>query len=166
MTEGLDAAILAAIEEWRDVWREVGRLDDEDPAIGNTAERAIRLERKTARMPAMTPEGYHAKVEVIRKAEFDGDVLPGPLYIIAAAEERAPSAAPASEAQRPSSALRGDAPPDHVRLTARTTASLRNDPPLAGKCCLGMTRSQSQSPALQSQSDMQTRATAEKARKI
>ena len=76
MTEGLDAAILAAIEEWRDVWREVGRLDDEDPAIGNTAERAIRLERKTARMPAMTPEGYHAKVEVIRKAEFDGDVLP------------------------------------------------------------------------------------------
>ena len=46
MTESLDATLLAAIEEWRDVWRQVGRLDDEDPAIGGTAEKAIKLERK------------------------------------------------------------------------------------------------------------------------
>ncbi|MBV8922709.1 hypothetical protein [Bradyrhizobium sp.] len=88
MAESLDAALLSAIEEWRDVWREVGRLDDEDPAIGGTAEKAIRLERKIARMPAMTPEGYHAKVEVIRKAEFDEDVLLGIMFLLCGDAER------------------------------------------------------------------------------
>ena len=38
---------------------------------------AIRQERKIARMPAMTVEGYHAKIDTIRKSEFDDDMLSG-----------------------------------------------------------------------------------------
>jgi hypothetical protein len=70
-----DAALLAAIEDWKQTWREVYRLDDEAPGLDDAATKAVRLERKIARMPAMTVEGYHAKVEVVRAAEFDDDLL-------------------------------------------------------------------------------------------
>jgi hypothetical protein len=39
-------------------------------------------------MPAMTPEGYHAKVEVIRKAEFDEEVLLGIMFLLGRDAER------------------------------------------------------------------------------
>jgi hypothetical protein len=70
-----DAALLAAIEDWKQAWAEVRRLDDEAAGLEYAATRAVRLERQIARMPAITMEGYHAKVEVIRKAGFDDDLL-------------------------------------------------------------------------------------------
>jgi hypothetical protein len=43
---------------------------------------ANRQERKIARMPAMTVEGYHAKIDTIRKSEFDDDVLLGLMFLL------------------------------------------------------------------------------------
>jgi hypothetical protein len=70
-----DAALLAAIEDWKQAWGEVHKLEDDAPGLDDAATKAVRLERKIARMPAMTVEGYHAKVEVLRAAEFDDDLL-------------------------------------------------------------------------------------------
>jgi hypothetical protein len=70
-----DAALLAAIEDWKKAWSEVHRLDDEAAGLDDAARKAVRLERKIARMPAMTVEGCHAKVEVVRAAELDDDLL-------------------------------------------------------------------------------------------
>ena len=39
-------------------------------------------------MPAMTAEGYHAKIETIRKAEFDDDVLLGIMFLLGRDAER------------------------------------------------------------------------------
>jgi hypothetical protein len=75
-----DAALLAVIEDWKQAWAEVHRLDDEAPGLEYAATRAVRLERQIARMPAMTVEGYHAKVEVVRAAEFDDDLLLGIMF--------------------------------------------------------------------------------------
>jgi hypothetical protein len=50
---------------------------DDDPGIAAAAEKAIRQERKIARMPAMTVEGYHHKIGTISKSGFDDDVLLG-----------------------------------------------------------------------------------------
>jgi hypothetical protein len=83
-----DAELLAAIDEWKKAWREVRRLDDEDPALDVAAQKAIKLERKIARMPAMTAEGYRVKVEVIRKAEFDDEVLLGIMFLLGRDAER------------------------------------------------------------------------------
>ena len=63
-----DAELLAAIEEWKQAWGEIRRLDDEAPGLDVAAQKAIRLERKIARMPAMSTEGSQAKIEVIRAA--------------------------------------------------------------------------------------------------
>ena len=62
----LDAELFAAIDEWKSAWREISRLDDNDPGDAAAATKAIKLERKIARMPAMTAEGHHAKIEVER----------------------------------------------------------------------------------------------------
>jgi hypothetical protein len=70
-----DAALLAAIDDWKKAWSEVHRLDDEAPGLDDAATKAVRLQRKIARMPAMTVEGYHAKIEVVRAAGFDEDLL-------------------------------------------------------------------------------------------
>jgi len=51
--ENLDAELFAAIDECKQLWRKMGRLDDDDPGIA-AAEKAIRQERKIARTPAMT----------------------------------------------------------------------------------------------------------------
>jgi hypothetical protein len=77
-----DADLLAAIKEWKEAWGKVRRLDDEDPELDGTADKAIKLERKIARMRAMTTEGYHAKVEVIRKAEFEDEILLGIMFLL------------------------------------------------------------------------------------
>ena len=69
MLENLDAELFAAIDECKAALAEIGRLDDDDPGAA-----AIRQERKIARMPAMTVEGYHAKIDTIRKSEFDDDI--------------------------------------------------------------------------------------------
>jgi hypothetical protein len=84
----LDAVLFTAISECRQLWREIGRLDDEDPSVGIIAKKAIRLERKIARMPAMTAGGYHAKIETIRKAEFDDEVLLGIMFLLGRDAER------------------------------------------------------------------------------
>jgi hypothetical protein len=81
-------AFFAAINESKKTWGEVRRLDDEDPKLDVAARSPIKLERKIARMPAMTAEGYHAKVEVIRKAEFDDEVLPGIMFLLGRDAER------------------------------------------------------------------------------
>jgi hypothetical protein len=86
--ENLDAALLAAIEECKQFWREIGCLDDEDPGISVAADKAIRLERRIARMPAMTAEGYHAKIETIRKAEFDDEILLDIMFLLGRDAER------------------------------------------------------------------------------
>ena len=39
-------------------------------------------------MPAMTEEGYHAKIEVIRKAGFDDDVLFNIMFLLGRDAER------------------------------------------------------------------------------
>jgi hypothetical protein len=83
-----DAALLAAIEEWKEAWGEVRRLDDEAPALDGAAQRAIRLERKIARMPAMSPEGYQAKIEVIRAAELNEDLLLTIMFLLGRDAER------------------------------------------------------------------------------
>jgi hypothetical protein len=81
-------AELTAIDDWKKAWREVRRLDDEHPALDVTAQKAIKLERKIARMPALTAEGYRAKVEVIRKAEFDDEILLGIMFLLGLDAER------------------------------------------------------------------------------
>jgi hypothetical protein len=83
-----DADLLAAIEEWKQAWGTVRRLNDEDLDLDVAARKAIRLEQKIARMPAMTPEGYHAKVEVIREADFDDDELLGIMFLLGRDAER------------------------------------------------------------------------------
>ena len=83
-----DAALLAAIDDWRQAWSKVRRLDDEAPGLDVAADKAIRLERKIARMPAMSAEGYHAKIEVIGKAEFDDEVLLGIMFLLGRDAER------------------------------------------------------------------------------
>jgi hypothetical protein len=83
-----DIALFAAIDEWKKTWGEVRRLNDEDPKLDVVARSAIKLERKIARMPAMTAEGFHAKVEVIRKAEFDDEVLLGIMFLLGRDAER------------------------------------------------------------------------------
>ena len=87
-TTNLDTALLAAIEEWKEAWSEVRRLDDEAPGLDVAAQKAIRLERKIARMPAMSTEGYQAKIEVIRKAEFDDEILLGIMFLLGRDAER------------------------------------------------------------------------------
>jgi hypothetical protein len=87
--ENPDAALLAAIDEWKEAWREVRSLDDEAPGLDGAAQKAIRLERKIARMPAMTAEGgCQTKVEVIRKAEFEDEVLLGIMFLMGRDAER------------------------------------------------------------------------------
>jgi hypothetical protein len=83
-----DAALLAAINEWKEAWGEVRSLDDEHPGLDAAAQKAIRLERKIARMPAMTAEGYHAKIEVIRKAELEDEVLLTIMFLLGRDAER------------------------------------------------------------------------------
>jgi hypothetical protein len=87
-TANPDAALLAAIEEWNEAWGDVRSLDDEDPRLDAAAQKAIKLERKIARMPAMSEAGYHAKVEIIRKAEFDGELLLGIMFLLGRDAER------------------------------------------------------------------------------
>jgi hypothetical protein len=87
-TTSPDADLLTAIDEWKKSWGEVRRLDDEDPSLDVAAQKAIKLERKIARMPAMTAEGYHAKIEVIGKAEFDDEVLLGIMFLLGRDAER------------------------------------------------------------------------------
>jgi hypothetical protein len=84
----LDADLLAAIEEWKQAWGKARRLDDEDPDLDVAARKAIELARTIAGMPAMTTEGYHAKIEVIGKAEFDDEVLLGVLFALGRDAER------------------------------------------------------------------------------
>jgi hypothetical protein len=84
----LDAELFAAIDEWKSAWREISRLDDNDPSVAAAATKAIKLERKIARMPAMTAEGYHVKIEVIRKAGFDDDVLFNIVFLLGRDAER------------------------------------------------------------------------------
>lgn len=74
-TPNPDAALLTAIEDAKRAWREVRRRDDSDPGLDVAAAKAIKLERQIARMPAMTIEGYNAKILSIREAEFDEDDL-------------------------------------------------------------------------------------------
>jgi len=57
-------------------------------AFDAAAQKAIRLERKIARMPAMTAEGYHAKIEVIRKAELEDEVLLTIMFLLGRDVER------------------------------------------------------------------------------
>jgi hypothetical protein len=83
-----DAALLAAIEKWRDAWGEVHSLDDEDPRLDAAAQTAIKLERKIAQMPAMSEEGYRAKVEIVCEAEFDDDLLLGIMFLLGRDAER------------------------------------------------------------------------------
>jgi len=85
--ENLDAELFAAIDECKQLWRKMGRLDDDDPGIA-AAEKAIRQERKIARTPAMTVKGYHAKIDTIRKAKFDEDVLLGLMFLLGRDAER------------------------------------------------------------------------------
>jgi hypothetical protein len=87
-TTSPDADLLTAIDELKKTWGEVRRLDDEDPSLDVAAQKAIKLERKIARMPAMTAEGYHAKIEVIGKAEFDDEVLLGIMFLLGRDAER------------------------------------------------------------------------------
>jgi hypothetical protein len=87
-TANSDAELLAAIEEWKEAWSEVRRLDDEAPALDGAAVKAIKLERKIARMPAMSPEGYQAKIEVIRAAELDEDLLLSIMFLLGRDAER------------------------------------------------------------------------------
>jgi hypothetical protein len=86
--ENLNAGLFSAIAEWNSAWREIHRLDDEEPGVAAAATKAIKLERKIARMPAMTAEGYHAKIEVIRKAQFDDEVLLGIMFLLGRDAER------------------------------------------------------------------------------
>ena len=88
ITTNADAALFAAIDEWTKAWREVRRLDDEDPGVGVAAEKAIKLERKIARMPAMTVDGYHAKIETIRAAEFEDAQLLSIMFALGRDAER------------------------------------------------------------------------------
>jgi hypothetical protein len=83
-----DAALFGAINEWMDAWGEIRSVDDEDPVVDVAAQKAIRLERQIARMPAMTVEGYQAKIEVIRKAEFDDGFLLGIMFLLGRDAER------------------------------------------------------------------------------
>jgi len=87
-TANPDAELLAAIEEWKQAWGEVRQLDDEAPGLDVAARKAIRLERKIARMPAMSMEGYHAKIEVIRAAELDDDLLLAIMFLLGRDAER------------------------------------------------------------------------------
>jgi hypothetical protein len=77
-----DTLLVAAIEEWRQAWGEIRRLDEEAPGLDKIATKAVKLERKIARMRAMTAKGYLAKVEVIRKAEFNDEVLLGIMFLL------------------------------------------------------------------------------------
>jgi hypothetical protein len=86
--ENLDAALFAAIGEWKSAWREIRQLDVEDLGVAAAATKAIKLERTIARMPAMTVEGYHAKIETIRRAEFDDDMLLGIMFLLGRDAER------------------------------------------------------------------------------
>jgi hypothetical protein len=83
-----DAALLAAIDEWKAAWDTVRPLDDEDSDLDVAAREAIELARKIALMPAMTTEGFHAKIEVIRRAEFDDEVLLGVMFALGRDAER------------------------------------------------------------------------------
>ncbi len=74
-TTNPDAAFLTAIEDWKQAWSEAHRLDDEAAGLDDAATKAVRLDQKIARMPAMTVEGCYAKVEVVRAAGFDDDLL-------------------------------------------------------------------------------------------
>ncbi|WP_316207437.1 hypothetical protein [Bradyrhizobium sp. SZCCHNR3118] len=84
----LDATLLAAIEEWRGAWSEVRSLDDEDPRLDAAARKAIRLERKIAKMPAMSEAGYRAKIEVICAAQLDEDLLLAIMFLLGRDAER------------------------------------------------------------------------------
>jgi hypothetical protein len=83
-----DADLLTAIDEWKKTLGQVHRLDDEDPSLDVAAQKAIKLKRKIARMPATTAEGYHAKIEVIGKAEFDDEVWLGIMFLLGRDAER------------------------------------------------------------------------------
>jgi hypothetical protein len=83
-----DTALFAAIEQWKGAWRELRQLGDEDLGVSATATKAIKIERKIARMPAMTMEGYHAKIEVIREAGFDDEVLLRIMFLLGRDAER------------------------------------------------------------------------------
>jgi hypothetical protein len=83
-----DAALFDAIDEWKEAWSEVRSVDDEDPVVDVAAQKAIRLERQIARMPAMTIEGYQAKIEIIRRAEFDDGFLLGIMFLLGRDAER------------------------------------------------------------------------------
>jgi hypothetical protein len=50
--------------------------------VGAAAEKAIKLKRKVARMPAMTIEGYRAKIETIRAADFENEQLLGIMFAL------------------------------------------------------------------------------------
>ena len=68
--ENLEAELFAAIDECKQLWLEIGRLDDDDRGVASATEKTIRLQRKIVRMSAMTAEGYHANIETIPQGRF------------------------------------------------------------------------------------------------
>ena len=83
-----DADLFAAIDKWKEAWDTVRRLNDEDLDLDVAARKAIKLEQKIARMPAMTTEGYRTKVEVIRESDFDDEELLGIMFLLGRDAER------------------------------------------------------------------------------
>jgi hypothetical protein len=83
-----DADLLAAIDKWKEAWGTVRRLNDEDLYLEVAVRKAIKLEQKIARMPAMTTEGYRTQVEVIREADFDDEELLWIMFLLGRDAER------------------------------------------------------------------------------
>ena len=83
-----DVELFTAIDEWKKAWCEVRRLDDEDPALDLAAQKAIRLERKIARMPALTAEGYRARLRSFVKPSSMMRYCWGSCFYSAATQKR------------------------------------------------------------------------------
>jgi AraC-like DNA-binding protein len=54
-----DAALLA-IEDWKQAWGEVHKLEEDAPGLDDAATKAVRFERKIVRTPALTVEDYQS----------------------------------------------------------------------------------------------------------
>lgn len=68
--DGTDAAIFAAIQQWRALWGAEELLPDFDPAGAELRRKAYDLEWDIAAMVPATIDGYRAKCEALRNFDL------------------------------------------------------------------------------------------------